>query len=302
MANTELEELAEKLFLSHGDRMTPAEAFSNAGLFLMKRDQLRKEVAAIVEPAKDQTIVQVKDQAVTPGTAVTNSVGMRLAYIPAGSFIMGSQPMEKGRVHADEMEHMVRLTRPFLMGVTPVTRREWKQVIGSDLNVDNDADLPMTNISWVEAVEFCKALSGMGGQLYRLPTEAEWEYACRAGTTTAFNVGNRLSPADANYGVEKPLLMPVGKFKPNRWGLHDMHGNVSEWCGDAYSRTLRWGINDPFVRGDDEHPNRVVRGGCYVSRDVCCRSAFVELGDACQCYPTIGFRVVMEIPPGMKVI
>ncbi|NQT18978.1 MAG: formylglycine-generating enzyme family protein, partial [Planctomycetes bacterium] len=202
------------------------------------------------------------------GDSITNSVDMKLAYIPPtdrGGFMMGGdqspeQVARLGGGNADwykneHPQHRVILTKGFWMGRTEVTQRQWKAVMGTTLRQQRDKanpqwplygegpDYPMYYVSWEEAMQFCRKLNAMRGEegrRYRLPTEAEWEYACRAGTTTPFNTGNTISTDQANYngnytydngrkGKHRNKTTAAGAFAPNNWGLYDMHGNVCEW-------------------------------------------------------------------------
>jgi len=168
-----------------------------------------------------------------PPQVVKNSIGMDLVFIPAGQFEMGSPPGEKGREN-DESLHTVKITRPFRIGASEVTQGQWNNVMKQQRGQREQDNLPITEVSWTEAVSFCKRLSKTEGKTYRLPTEAEWEYACRAGTDTPFNQPDKLSELawfDDN-GDGHPHA--VGGKKPNAWGLYDTHGNVAEWCADSY--------------------------------------------------------------------
>jgi len=189
---------------------------------------------------------------------IENSLGMKLRLLPPGEFKMGSPPSEADR-RGDEIQHRVRITKPFYLGVYEVTQREYQNVMGNNPShyspgaagkdqvrgLDTD-QFPVENVSWDDAVEFCRKLSALAaeqtaGRVYRLPTEAEWEYACRAGTTTPFHVGDKLNGQQANYDGQHPFATngggpflgrptEVGSYAPNPFGLRDMHGNVAEWC------------------------------------------------------------------------
>ena len=240
--------------------------------------------------------------------SVTNSIGMELIEIPAGKFTMGSPEGEKDH-QKDEAQVSVTLTKPFGLGKTEVTQGQWKSVMGTEpwkgqQLVQADKDCPATYVSWGDATEFCEKLTAIerkAGKLkvneeYRLPTEAEWEYACRAGTTTAFSFGNDKSKlgeygwfnGNASNAGEKYAHI-VGMKKPNPWGLYDMHGNVYEWCSDWHDKKLSGGT-DPV--GPEEGSIRVNRGGGWWSSPGFCRSAFrfdfdpSDRNDDC-----LGFRV-----------
>ena len=238
-----------------------------------------------------------------PGPVIENSIGMKLVLIPPGEFMMGSPMSEKGR-GSDEHQHLVRITKAFYMGVYEVTQTEWEQVLGinpsaygprgSRVHTVLDEDIrrfPVDKIlHWGDAEAFCRRLSerlaeNEAGRQYRLPTEAEWEYACRGGTTTAYHFGNSLSPVQANCrglssqegasdGLSLNRPTTVGFYEPNAWGLYDMHGNVSEMCADWYGEGfyLESPLNDPRA---PSYPVRhqVIRGGGWLSLPDACRSA-----------------------------
>ncbi|MCY3021711.1 MAG: SUMF1/EgtB/PvdO family nonheme iron enzyme [Planctomycetota bacterium] len=219
---------------------------------------------------------------------------MRLAYIPAGEADMGSPGDEKGR-EDDEALHRVKLAKPFRIGVTEVTQAQWKAVMGQRRGEFEGDNLPVESVSWKDAVAFCEKLSKTEGKTYRLPTEAEWEYACRAGSAGRFSAADKLTDAawyDDN-GEEK--THPVAAKKPNAWGLYDMHGNVAEWCGDYYApKYPAQAATDPT--GPAEGTGRVVRGGSWSSFERGCRCASRSNVNQAHQMKTIGFRVVMELP------
>ena len=227
---------------------------------------------------------------------VTNSVGMRLAPIPRGQFAMGSPATEAGRF-ADEVRHPVRLTSGFLIGVTEVTQREWKAVMGDfhPSRVKGD-DLPVMGVKWADAVQFCKKLSEKEGKRYRLPTEAEWEWACRAGAEAPF-AGGAADEVAWHTGNSGETPHPVARRKPNAWGLYDMHGNAMEWCSDAYQERLgRDLVTDP--KGPAEDTARVLRGGSFLHRMRAARCAARHSLMPSYQLQHVGFRVVMEKPDG----
>lgn len=248
-----------------------------------------------------------------PGDIIENSLKMKLVFIPPGEFEMGSPTTEKDH-QSDEKLHKVRLIKGFYMGVYEVTQWEYEQVMGKNPSyfsisgagkasvqgLHTTSQFPVENVSWEEAAEFCKKLSATDGRTYRLPTEAEWEYACRAKTKTVFHFGDVLNGNEANcngkgpYGtnmkgkyLEKPTA--VGSYSPNAFGLHDMHGNVWEWCYDWYQDDATDEIdpNGPSIGVD-----RVIRGGSWLNNATHCRAAN-RYQDApashCSFY---GFRVV----------
>ncbi|MBF0227946.1 MAG: SUMF1/EgtB/PvdO family nonheme iron enzyme [Desulfobacterales bacterium] len=214
----------------------------------------------------------------------TNSIGQKFVYIKPGTFMMGSPPDEKGR-YSNEVQHQVTLTKGFYMQTTEVTQGQWKAVMGNNnpsYFKDCGDDCPVEQVSWNDCQDFIKKLNQMEGKDYRLPTEAEWEYAARAGSTTAFSFGDCLSTSQANYDGNYPLencpngeyrvkTIAVESFLPNAWGLYDMHGNVYEWCSDWYGSYSSSAVVDPT--GASTGSYRVIRGGRCYSLAQYCRSA-----------------------------
>ena len=237
------------------------------------------------------------------GELYTNSIGMRFSWIPAGSFAMGSPLDEEGRGR-DEILHDVTLTNGFYLGVHPVTQGQWRDLMGGHESPFHGRDLPIENVSWDDAVDFCKKLTAKEGETYRLPTEAEWEYACRAGTVTRFHFGDTLSPNNANFddaggkgrqGLYRQETSPVDKFAPNPWGLQDMHGNVWEWCQDWYGPypPSSWSLNATDPQRCQVGECRVTRGGSWDSLVRCCRSACRNGSIPTERGDDIGFRVCL---------
>ena len=253
--------------------------------------------------------------------SVTNSIGMELIEIPAGKFTMGSPEDEKDRVEEREAQVRVTLTKPFGFGKYEVTQGQWKSVMGSEPwdgeeFVKADKDCPATFVSYFDAVEFCDTLTEIereAGKLkaneeYRLPTESEWEYACRAGTTTAFSFGDESKlnahawwggfdleaalkgeiKAGPGNAARERYAHKVGTKKPNPWGLHDMHGNVWEWCSDWFDKKLSGGI-DPVGPGGGSR--RVFRGGGWWINPGGCRSADRSSRAPSNRVNDLGFRV-----------
>jgi formylglycine-generating enzyme required for sulfatase activity len=233
-----------------------------------------------------------------PVKVVTNSIGMKLTWVLPGEFQMGGDEQ-----YYERPIHTVKISNGFYMGVYEITQGQYQKVMGNNPShfkwIGND-NLPVEMVSWDDAVEFCKKLSQTEGKTYRLPTEAEWEYACRAGTTTKFSFGDDESQLgdyawyNQNSG-EKPH--PVGEKKPNVWGLYDMHGNVSEWCNDWYSETYYSSspINNPT--GPTTGNYRVHHGGCwYTHLALTCRVSYrlSLLSPNIRDYYT-GFRVVLDL-------
>ncbi|GAB4401903.1 MAG: hypothetical protein OHK0053_25200 [Microscillaceae bacterium] len=208
-------------------------------------------------------------------TEQINGVVLEMVQIKGGTFMMGSPTSEPER-ESDETQHQVTL-RDFKMGKYEVSQAQWRAVMGSNPSRFKDCDnCPVENVSWEDIQEFLQKLNAMTGKNYRLPTEAEWEYACRAGTTTPFYTGNNLTTDQANYdgnskGQYRAKTTPVGSFAPNAWGLYDMHGNVWEWCSDWYDEYSSTAQTNP--EGPATGSYRVLRGGSWLYYASSCRSA-----------------------------
>jgi formylglycine-generating enzyme required for sulfatase activity len=214
----------------------------------------------------------------------TNSIGMKFVLIPAGSFMMGS-PTNEPKRDKDERQHRVTISKPFYMQTTEVTHRQWREVMGNNPSRFSNCgdDCPVEEISWYDAQEFISKLNQWEGvKKYRLPTEAEWEYACRAGTNTPFAFGRCLSTTQANYDGKYPMPgCPEGEHRgqpvrveslpSNAWGLHETHGNVWEWCQDWYGDYPTDRVNDPT--GPSSGSYRVLRGGGWYNLARNCRSS-----------------------------
>jgi formylglycine-generating enzyme required for sulfatase activity len=250
---------------------------------------------------------------------IVNSIGMRLRLISAGTFTQGSPPSEAGRADHEGPQREVTLTRPFYLGVRPVTQAEYLalcQVNPAHFQAGRGGgpEHPVEMVSWDDAAEFCRRLSARPeeqslGRKYRLPTEAEWEYACRGGTRTAYHGGDSLDSTQANFngdfpggqaaaGPNRQCTSPVGTFPPNAWGLEDMHGNVWEWCRDRYAADA-YRVNpavDP--EGPPRGEARVMRGGSWVLRGRDCRAAARDKLAPSIRGKQVGFRVVCEVAPG----
>lgn len=245
-----------------------------------------------------------------PFSRYANSLGMEFVLLPAGSFLMGSPPDEPGR-QGNEDQHRVTLSRPFYMQTTEVTCAQWWEVMGKRMLAPRQAkpDQPITKISWFDAREFARKLSRRGEGTYRLPTEAQWEYACRAGTDTAYAFGPALSCAQAMYAnntgtfeedacvdyyrrqglpVDQPA--PVRSFAPNPWGLYDLHGNVWEWCRDWFAYYPEGPVTDPD--GPDKGRYKARRGGSFWGGVHLLRSANRNYANPRFRERSLGFRVI----------
>jgi formylglycine-generating enzyme required for sulfatase activity len=188
------------------------------------------------------------------------------------------------------------------MGAAEVTQGQWKALMGKNPSFFDDDTLPVDTVAWPEAMEFCRKLSDKEeGVSYRLPTEAEWEYACRAGTVTPFHTGATISTSQANYhggytygngrkGQYRETSTAAGTFAPNAWSLYDMHGNVWEWCADWFGDYPSSEATDPT--GPPEGERRVVRGGCWINFPAVCRSANRGSTVPVSWNFNFGFRVV----------
>ena len=218
-----------------------------------------------------------------PPKDFTNSIGMKFVWIKPGNFVMGSPKEEKLR-EDNETPHKVTLSKGFYMGVHAVAQEQWKEVMGNNPSFfKGEKNLPVETVSWEDCQEFVKKLREKDKKLYRLPSEAEWEFCCRAGTTTPFHFGETISTDQANYngnftygdgkkGVYRKKTTPVGTFPANAWGLHDMHGNVWQWCQDRYGDYPQKDVVDP--QEPEKGELRVLRGGSWYVTPEYCRSAF----------------------------
>ena len=268
-------------------------------------------------------------------TYYKNTIGMEFVLVSAGEFLMGSRDTAAevvGKCGAHEAktewfsherpQHRVRITKPFYMGVTEVTNAQYDQFVKESAydgtrEADDDymghhrdwnkyasteQNYPVVCVSWNNAQAFCRWLSQKTGKTVRLPTEAQWEYACRAGTTTPFSTGETISTDQANYdgtycygngnkGEYREKTLPVGSLPANPWGLYDMHGNVWEWCQDWYGEYDSSSVADP--EGPRNGTSRVWRGGSQENEPQLCRSAYRITISPAYTYYTIGFRVVL---------
>jgi uncharacterized protein (TIGR02996 family) len=246
---------------------------------------------------------------------IWNSLGMAFVRVPAGTFHMGSPRSESSRYDDEDPCHPVTLTRPFYLGAFAVTQRQFGTVMGANpslFGTDNQGgpNHPVETVSWEEAEEFCRLLGEVPeekarGHSYRLPTEAEWEHACRAGTTTPFFFGSELTSHEANFDGNYPYgttthgpylehTAPGGSYRPNAFGLYDMHGNVWEWCSDWYAeKAFEPGEARTDPTGPREGHLRVLRGGSWFNNAGSCRAAYRYYGGPAGASSHFGFRVVL---------
>jgi len=217
-------------------------------------------------------------------------IKLEMVLIPAGKFMIGSPASEKGR-SANETQHEVTLTKPFYMGKYEITQEQWEGVMGNNpSSKTKGAKLPVTDVSWNDCQEFIKKLNEKTKGGYRLPTEAEWEYACRAGTTTAYSFGGEITPKDENYGGSKlGATVVVGGYKPNAFGLYDMHGNVWEWCEDWMADYPAGAVTDP--KGPATGERHVLRGGSFRGLESVARSSHRSNGSPTDRSNAGGFRL-----------
>lgn len=237
-----------------------------------------------------------------------NSLSMEFVLIPAGTFVMGS-PKDEPHRSKSEVQHPVTISRPFYMQATEVTLKQWWEVMGKRFfgRRKGTDDMPVTRVSWYDCMKFIKKLNAQKEGVYRLPTEAEWEYACRAGTSTAYSWGNRIDCNRAMYSNNSrksgeclkyvksrkmaiDSAAPVKSYPPNAWGLYDMHGNVWEWCIHWHGDYPTSAMTDPL--GPDSGTVKIRRGGSWFGDEYSCRSANRNIGHPASRYRTTGFRLV----------
>jgi formylglycine-generating enzyme required for sulfatase activity/serine/threonine protein kinase len=261
--------------------------------------QLASAAVEQVKPVEPTTTTSPAQASIDLGGGVT----MEFALIPAGEFLMGSPENEPRRDPNEGPQRRIRISRPFYMGKYEVTQEQWERVMGNNPSEFKGAENPVDQVSWNDCQEFLNKLNALvkGRGTFRLPTEAEWEYACRAGTTTPFHTGNTISTDQANYhgnynygdgrkGVYRDKTVPVGSFRPNAWGLYDMHGNVWEWCQDWSGPYGKATETDPT--GPKTGPSRVLRGGSWNHIPRNCRSANRNWNAPDRRLTNVGFRVV----------
>jgi formylglycine-generating enzyme required for sulfatase activity len=251
-----------------------------------------------------------------------DGVRLTMMQIPAGRFVMGAPEEEEESQNRERPQHEVSVAG-FFMGRYPVTQAQWRSVAGykqEELELKPDPskfkgdNRPVEQVSWDEAVEFCRRLSVKSGREYRLPSEAEWEYACRAGTTTPFHFGETIDAEIANYDADSPFGSPVygdgkkgeyrkettevGQFPGNEWCLHDMHGNVWEWCEDDWHESYEGAPTDgsAWLEENRTKTNRLLSGGSWLDVPGNCRSACRYYDSRDYRYNFLGFRVLCVSP------
>ena len=315
---------AERAVLAQALAKEPQQRFPSCGDFVRELQSCAGEGEAVAPrrsgPALQmatQPFVPAEEESASTTPTILNAIGMELVLIPAGTFVMGSPDSEPGRDRDEGPRHEVRVTRPFYLGVYPVTQREYEAVTGTNPAHFNrlqggGPDHPVEQVSWEEARAFCARLSALPaeqrlGRTYRLPTEAEWEYACRAAAPvpTIFHLGDSLSSRQANFDGNHPhgdasrgpclgKTCKVGSYRANAFGLHDLHGNVWEWCADWYDEGYYRQSPAQDPQGPPGGAYRVVRGGSWHNVGAGCRSANRNRIRPGTRSSYLGFRVVAE--------
>ncbi len=292
---------------------------SGAGLSLSGCNGSKTGSSPVKGPTFEQTVQQKFEG--LPDTKptekeLTNSIGMKLLLVEPGSFQMGWAKGDSNKVNPLDYEQFggplqqVTISRPFYLGQTEVTQAQYQKVMDKNPSryqagteyapADVDpAKLPVDSVSWDDAVAFCKALSDLpeekaAGRVYTLPTEAQWEYACRAGSEAIFASGDTLDPefgVSGESGTKNPL--EVGSRKPNAWGFHDMHGNVWEWCADGRRQLAESPVTDPTT-ANETSKERMVRGGSFRQPTLYARSNFRNYINKSAGMFDFGFRVAVQ--------
>ncbi|AFZ02386.1 formylglycine-generating enzyme family protein [Calothrix sp. PCC 6303] len=236
-----------------------------------------------------------------------NGVTLEMVQIPRGTFMMGSPKTEAGRYDNESPQHQVTVPA-FLMGKYLVTQSQYQIIMETNPARFKGKNRPVEKVSWDDAVKFCEKLSQRTGKTYRLPSEAEWEYACRAGTATPFYFGETITTDLVNYdgnssyasvstGVCRRETTEVGKLPPNAFGLYDMYGNVWEWCQDTWHSNYNNAPSDGSAWIDNNHhQSQVLRGGSWDNYAVNCRSAFRSYYYPIYNFDMVGFRLVCGVP------
>lgn len=275
----------------------------NNGPLLRRIKEVRRKRTATIQRLRQNSVPQSDhDQPATVSIALADDLDLELVLVPAGEFMMGSSDPEDAPIEVPK--HEVRILRPFYIGRYPVTQAQWVAIMGKNPSKHRgDLRLPVDRVSWFDCQEFCDRLCQRQRKVFRLPSEAEWEYACRAGTTTKYAFGDLITVEQANFtpfsqlfgavaddeedaarGFEQLAEMnshrdrrptPVGSYPPNPWGLYDMHGNVDEWCEDVWHPNYDGAPTDgaAWLEGEDSDPFRVMRGGWASATERVCTSS-----------------------------
>jgi formylglycine-generating enzyme required for sulfatase activity len=266
--------------------------WSRVNLGKLQTPERRGDAKGVVELFRNPTKSMAK--------LITNSIGMKLARIPKGAFMMGSPESEEGRYSDEGPQHSVTISKDYYLGAYEVTQEQYQRIMGENPSEFKGTNNPVETVSWEDAVAFCKKLSELpeekaAGRVYRLPTEAEWEYACRAGSTTRFGFGDSDSQLGSYAWFDENSARtthPVGEKTSNAWGLYDMHGNVWEWCADWKGDYSTSAVTDPA--GPATGSYRVFRGASWRDGAAYCRSAIRNRYVPSYRYPFDGFRVALS--------
>lgn len=255
--------------------------------------------------SKGEEINHIRKQVKYLTVDLGNGITMNLVFIPGGQFLMGSPETEKDRDNDEEPIRKVTIS-PFYIGQFPVTQSQWEAIMGNNPSFFRDTKRPVESVSWNDCTEFCEKLTQKVGTQCRLPSEAEWEYACRANTKTPFYFGETLITNLANYNGRYPYLeepvgvfreqtTEVGLFSANAFGLYDLHGNVFEWCADTWHENYNGAPIDGKAWIDNQSDNRILRGGSWNVFSRLCRSAYREYLPSNNRDPSNGFRVAVSL-------
>ena len=274
----------------------------------IRAEEEERQRLAADRPAREKQLVDYKAGLKKIGEKPFTVPGLNLEMLwcPPGTFTMGSPANEAGR-GSNETQHAVTLTEGVWLGKHEVTQAQWEEVMGNNPSHFKGANLPVEKVSWDDATAFCKKLTERekkagrlpAGLAYALPTEAQWEYACRAGTRTAYSFGNAITEKQANFkGTNDNIkkTTPVGSYGPNAWGFHDMHGNVWEWCSDWYGGYPKGAMTDPT--GPAVGSLRVIRGGSWFIDARYLRSAFRSWCGPVFRFNFLGFRPSLRLVQG----
>jgi formylglycine-generating enzyme required for sulfatase activity len=278
-----------------------------AGMFvtlLMAGGGEKETTKDVVDDESTSKAVTKTDSSAEGKAFAIADLSMEMLWVKPGTFEMGSPSSEKDR-DDDETPHAVTLTQGFYLGKHEVTQSQWEKVMGSNPSKYKGGDRPVEKVSWTDVTSFCNKLTASertagrlpAGMTYQLPTEAQWEYACRAGTKTSFSFGDSLTSGQANISGGPGETTAVGKYPANGWGFHDMHGNVWEWCADRYGIYPTVAVTDPV--GPADGSGRVLRGGSWGFTANIARSAIRYWTVPAFSSSSLGFRLSLR-PPASK--
>ncbi|WP_307786209.1 formylglycine-generating enzyme family protein [Okeania sp. KiyG1] len=254
----------------------------------------REKFDVITVNSKGEEINHRSHEAVFFTEDLSNGIKLEMVYIPGGSFLMGN---EEGKYKHELPQHQVTL-QPFYMSKYPITQAQYQAIMGENPSDVEGENRPVECVSWYNATEFCQKLSQKTGKTYRLPSESQWEYACRAGTTTPFYFGETITSELVNYnpkGEDLEETTDVGSFPPNAFGLYDMHGNVWEWCADDWHDNYEGAPTDgsAWLKNDEKEHEAVRRGSSWANyHDSCCSASRESDDKRDDLITTYGFRIV----------